>query len=572
MAFPGKDRVETTPESQDAEPVGMTFDLAVTGKTITNKFSDINSWGFGVWAGVAADWPKGHLAKEFPFVRRVQLMAATGGSVRRDLFKDPEDRSTLTDYDFSRLIKACESILAQGLKPMVKTGWVPLKLSSQPKISKDFRTNVRPPDDYDAYYAYIKAMAEALKKRFGAEEVGSWTWGVGVEYDNRHWFEAEDGRPETTRRAFFRLYDYSVAALEDALGPENVTIGAHGMAPGGWGFWDMGDLIEHCAKGENLKRGGHGTRLDFLAVSYYTRTPGFNADAFAKAIDRMHNKARQLGLHRLPIGVDEGRVLNGWDGKVIYPREVQHAIQAAGDARLFHLMVDHDVDYFSTWCLTTEGLRGGLPVASANLRKLTFRMAGSALVDSRRTGQPADAANEVGSLAGYDPATKTLRVLVYNFNRKQDAGGGEDVSLAVTHARPVQADGLTLRCWLLDEDHGNWWKAWQEDVAARKMTPKAFKHSTWTLNLPRELVDPADVAFWKSRVADYAKTARLSPTNERLRPDSQGRISWHVRLKANAVVLYEISPIEPVKPAATTSPGNTSTAPATSSSRGSVQS
>ena len=85
-----------------------------------------------------------------------------------------------------------------------------------------------------------RRMAEALKEHFGIAEARTWTWGVGVEYENRGWFEAEDGKPETTRLAYFRLYDTTAAALEDALGAENVTVGAHSMSvqAGSWRFWD----------------------------------------------------------------------------------------------------------------------------------------------------------------------------------------------------------------------------------------------------------------------------------------------------------------------------------------------
>ncbi len=531
-----------------AEPLGMTFDLAVRGKTITDKFSDLNMWSIDRrWLEQAAARPKDYFAANFPFVRRIQLMAATGGNEQRDLFKDPADRTNLADYDFSRLVQACENIVAKGLKPMVKTGWVPLKLSASPHISRAFRTNVRPPADYDAYYAYIRAMAEALNKHFGIAEIKTWSWGVGVEYDNRGWFEADDGKPETTRLAYFRLYDTTVAALEDALGPENVTVGAHSMSVKA-GFWDARDFIEHCARGENLRRGGHGTHLDFLAFSYYTPVPGFDPDLFLAAIDGLRNKAREVGLTNLKYGVDEGRVLDGYDHKVLFAREVEHPIQAAGDAKLFHLMVDHDVDYFSTWVLTTDGLFGGLTVASANLRNLAFRMNGSALLPTHRSGRPADAADDVSGLAGYDAATKTLRVLLYNFNRNPDASGNEDAAVSIAHVRPTRADGVTLRSWPLDADNGNWWKAWQADAAARKMSPGAFRTTVWTLGLPGELTNPADAEFWKSRAPEYARLGQLRSADKTLRPAAGDTISWPASLKPNAVVLYELFPVEPAGP------------------------
>ena len=68
----------------------MTFDLAARGKTITDKFSDINMWEVDrIWTEQAAEQPRDYFAANFPFVRRIQLMAATGGNEQRDLFRNP---------------------------------------------------------------------------------------------------------------------------------------------------------------------------------------------------------------------------------------------------------------------------------------------------------------------------------------------------------------------------------------------------------------------------------------------------------------------------------------------------
>ena len=204
-------------------------------------------------------------------------MAATGGNEQRDLFKDPGDRATVTDYDFGRLVAACRNIVRMGLKPMIKTGWVPLKMSAEPKMSKEFGTNIRPPDDYDAYYNYIRAVAGALKKEFGVAKIRTWSWGVGVEFENKDWFEAVDGKGETTKEAYFHLYDTTVAALEDTLGADNVTVGAHSMSVSE-GLWDEREFIEHCAKGPNLHQPDRkGTRPRLPGCVLLHACPGFPA-------------------------------------------------------------------------------------------------------------------------------------------------------------------------------------------------------------------------------------------------------------------------------------------------------
>lgn len=72
------------------------------------------------------------------FVRYIQLMQCTGGTPERDLFKDPYDTSTLTDYDFEPLIKNCRGILKLGAKPHLKLGGIPIKFTSDYKYRRRF--------------------------------------------------------------------------------------------------------------------------------------------------------------------------------------------------------------------------------------------------------------------------------------------------------------------------------------------------------------------------------------------------------------------------------------------------
>ena len=542
--------VLTGPAVFAAAAVNITVDMSAGGKTITNKFSDINMWMIDrTWLRTAETYPDDYFSANFPFVERVQLMAATGGNEDRDLFKNPNDRTTITDYDFENLITACENILAKGLKPTIKTGWVPLKLSANPHLGEAFQTNLRPPRDYEAYYTYIKAVAEAVKVHFGIETIKDWSWGVGVEYENRDWFEADDGKAESTRLAYFKLYDYTVSALEDALGAENFKVGAHSMSVT-IGLWDERDFIEHCATGTNYRTGKQGVKLDYLAVSYYTTVPGFDPITFMRTVERVRQKALQAGLHNLKYGIDEGRVLNGWDGKVIYTREVQHPVQPAGDAKLFHLMVENDVDYFSTWCVTTEGLFGGIPVASTNFRNIALRLSGCELLNTTIAGDSIDATNEVNGLAGFDSGQKTLRLLIYNFCPGQYATTREyssdraDITLSIANAKSILPEGVTVRTWRLDENNGNWWQTWQADVAARNMQDAAFAYSVWTPNLPAELNNRADRDFWAAREAAYGKAGEMKYQEEQktINPDGQLGLSTH--LEPYGVMLVEIFPVE----------------------------
>jgi hypothetical protein len=510
----------------------LTFDLSCRGPVVTNKFTDINMWSVDeTWTRWASDWPRDTFQVNHPCLRRVQLMAATGGNVERDLFVHPEDTSTLTDYQFDTLFVACRNIVAHGLKPMIKVGQVPLKLSAQPHLGL-FGTNVRPPQDYAAYYRYVRALVTALERHFGAPELATWTWGVGVECDNRDWFEADDGQAETTQAAYLRLYDTTVAALEDALGAANVRVGAHamGITPGAW---DPLEFLRHCA------RGGH---VDYLALSYYTPMPGFDRTTFDALLERMQSGAERLGLKHLSFGIDEGRVLEGWDGKVLYPREVQHPIQAASDAHLFHRMVALGVDYCSTWCLTTMGVAAGIPLVSSHVRNLAWRMVGSALLAGTRE---AESPPGVDGLACYDVSKRMLRVMLYHCSSERDATRSASVKVRI--AGHAASGPIAMRVWRLDRDHGNWWQAWTRDAAARHLGPDAFSESTWTPRLPHELVHPTDMAFWQSRQDHYAHLGELKSVMQRLQARPSQPLEWSVRLQPHAVVLYEI-PVDAEEP------------------------
>ena len=238
------------------------FDVDTTssGDVIPNIVDNINTWHMGT---SFYNVERNEENDVFEFVKYVQLMQCTGGTADRDLFEDPYDTSTLTDYKFEPLIKNCRGILSLGAKPHLKMGGVPLKFTSDYKMG-GFDMNVYPPDDYVAYYGYIKAIAEALVNEFGLEEVKSWRFGVMTEYENQDWFMAKSGDPQESAEAYCKLYDYTVQALIDVIG-EDVFVGAHSMTVTE-GLWDEEIFIRHVAEGTNYANGEKGSRICFLSA------------------------------------------------------------------------------------------------------------------------------------------------------------------------------------------------------------------------------------------------------------------------------------------------------------------
>ncbi|MCL2816371.1 MAG: hypothetical protein FWD23_17390, partial [Oscillospiraceae bacterium] len=129
------------------------IDTAVRGAPLGNKVSDIDIWSA---ANIDDTIHPSPLADIRTFAETIQITGATGGNTERDLFRDPLDRTTLTDYDFGKLFTACRAILSLGLKPYLKTGNVPLKLTAGAVTNPSFGVNCYPPDNFDDYYRYIR--------------------------------------------------------------------------------------------------------------------------------------------------------------------------------------------------------------------------------------------------------------------------------------------------------------------------------------------------------------------------------------------------------------------------------
>ncbi|MBQ8015689.1 MAG: hypothetical protein IJ264_05845, partial [Clostridia bacterium] len=284
-------------------------DASETGEVLANPASNVNIWSIDGNPFVGQ-----RINEEnniFEFVDYVQFMQCTGGNEQRDLFVDPLDRTVLDDYDFSVLIDNCRGVVELGAKPLLKLGSVPLKYSAKANTDAEFSTNIYPPDDYNVYYEYIAAIAQALVDEFGKEEVLSWRFGVMTEYENASWFMANSGDPDESAAEFCKLYDYTVAALTDVIG-NDVFVGAHSMTVTE-GLWDEAYFIRHCANGVNYKTGEKGTRICYLSASFYDSCPGIytKGKTLPETIAYLRKTAESVGLNNLIYGIDEGRILFG---------------------------------------------------------------------------------------------------------------------------------------------------------------------------------------------------------------------------------------------------------------------
>ncbi len=521
--------------------VRIEADTGQLGETLSNKVSNINVWDMGTAFYDPVPDKENNI---YDFVEYVQLMQCSGGTLERDLFRDPANASVLDDYDFSRLVKNCEGILSLGAKPMLKLGSVPLKYSADPLLG-GFGMNVRPPKDYKVYYDYIRALADALVQAFGREEVLRWRFGVMTEYENADWFYAGEKDAEASMESYCKLYDYTVQALIDAIGPD-VCVGAHAMAVTE-GLWDERAFIRHAAVGTNYATGETGSRLCYLSASFYDSAPGqfTRGLPLEETIAHLRGTAESYGLTDLFYGVDEGRIYGGAkgrDSRELASRTVGFTWQGAYDARMWRQTMRSGIDYFSSWGYLSGGT-SGFPTISAHVARQVHKMAGDRLAKLTSTTAPLLklCGVEVDGAASYDDESQTVHVLLYNFKNKLKYRLSADVTLALTLPQCAGRD-VTVTAYRINDDC-NYFDEWQQDRKTYAISDDCFAWSPDDpcLDNPTTLSDPdARKLYFEKLRSRYIDCARLTPETAAasVRPD--GTLTLRETLPPSGVLFLEI--------------------------------
>ena len=510
------------------------FQVVASGTVIWNMADNVNQWYYDKWLNEMGNVPADYFRQNMPYVKYIQLMTAAGGNEQRDLFKSPLDRTVMDDYDFSPLIGACQNILRQGLTPHLKLGNVPLKYTANYKIGV-FGVNDCPPDDYHLWHAYIKAMIQSLVDEFGLETVRHWRFGVVTEYENADWFSV-DGDPVRTCEAYLTLYDYTVDALEQVLG-HDVCVGAHSMTVTE-GLWDERKLIAHCAHGKNLCTGKTGTRLCFLAASYYENKPGEMGDrkSLSETISFLRDAAVKEGLNHLFYGIDEGRMLTGIDGKPLNPRAAGYTWQAAYDARMYHRMLDDGIDYFSHWAYTTNNILPGALSVSAHTSNLFHRMEGAVRLPG--TSETVNTKESVGGIAAFHQERNKLYVLFYAYSDDVFQKGQTEISCEIAGLEKKSGKVTAVRTLVSDES--NFFDEYLADREKAGVTQNDYKWSSDSFVISSTELSKNHLQIFQERMPYYMECSTLKPVSESFNI-ADGILNIRTSIPVHGVLLYEIT-------------------------------
>jgi hypothetical protein len=535
-----------------AGDTSFVVNLSNPSTDVGNVFSHMAFFNYHQsWANQRIDSkPPLKVRGDYPWVREAYIQYAIGGCYKpytncrtnRDLFVDPANPAS--GYNFAGLHRVVRNVLRQGLKPYFDLGGIPVKFAPQPYIDLYFRINIRPPSSYAQWHDYVAAFVQSLVSEFGLAEVRTWKWSVINEYENRASFETPDRNWLNTQNAYFKLYDYTVGALEEVLGAPYVNVGGHCMCviPG---MWDDRNLLNHAAQGPNYYTGGNRTQLDFIAVSFYEHKlgqPGTLADIEA-TINNVRDRANQLGLVNLPIAIDEGGILFGYDdstGKRLMYSVTGMQWQASWTAMLFKKLLDLDVAWYGSLSMSSKALVGGIPPAHVNVIDLASRMAGSKRISSKKSGSPANGTSQVQSVAAYNASTKTTYVMVFNHNRATGASTSETISLQLKRITPATGSTVNVKQWLIDDTHGNYWPTWQYIAAACRVPDSAYKFSKYSAEVPLN-ISSQYAPCWNNYKNSYAAAARMTPVSTTDVSTPGNVVNLSLTLAHHGVTVYEIT-------------------------------
>lgn len=494
-----------------------------TGKTIDSLTDTTAEWNYkNTWlTGVGKS-----LSTDYPFIKYVQLDLATGGDSTRDLFKEPLNASVKDDYNFTPLITACRNITEAGMLPWIKTGNVPLKYSSRAmKIADsakvgDYTVNIYPPDDYNVYYNYIRALTEALVSEFGIENVRMWRFGVLSGFNDRYMFNPDGGNGSAALKEYCKLYDYTSEALISVLG-DSIYISAQGVGCEK-GLFDEADFLRHCASGKNYCTGKTGARLSALAVTYYDASVGsVNVCGAAELVAGLRRTAESLGLAGIELGLDSAGILYGSDGMELKGHAVGFSYQAAYDAAVLKQLSENDVDYIVGRAYTADTLSDGLKTVSYHVAKLFSQMAGGKTVETSVSG---NGSCDSGALAAYGDDGK-LRIMSYVL--KDDISYNGKSSLRFVISLPFGSEKVRVTRYVID-DGANFYDEWRNGL---DRNTSIF----WSVDSAR-----LPASYDASEYFCYA----YAGAERGITDVTFGTLTLDVTLEGNAAVFFIVEPME----------------------------
>jgi xylan 1,4-beta-xylosidase len=415
-----------------------------------------------------------------------------------------EDADGQPIYDWTILDQIFDTYLKNGVRPYVQIGFMPRDLSVKPepyqhewnptlRYEEIFTGWAHPPKDYDRWAELVYQWAKHCVDRYGAEEVETWYWET--------WNEANAGYWQGSREDFFKLHDYSVAAVRRAL--PTARVGGPDSAGSG-GEWTRA-FLQHCIRGTNYATGNYGTPLDF--ISFHAKGAPRQVDGHVRMgiAEQLRTIDDGFGIvASFPELADTPIVIGECDPEgcaacqgpqLAYRNGTMYSSYTAASYSRIHDLADrHGVNLEGalTWAFEFEGhplfagfrslATGGIDKPVLNVFRMMSKMSGErveatsdgevSLSEMMRDGvrnKP-----DVAALASYEEASERLYVLVWHYHDDDVPSEDADVTIALdglpkSDARPQ------VEHYRIDQSHSNAFTAWKELGSPQAPTPQQYE-------------------------------------------------------------------------------------------------
>jgi len=445
------------------------------------------------------------------------------------------DQSGKPVYDWTIIDKIFDTYKATGVTPFVEIGFMPEALSTHPQPyehhwPKSFDTGwAYPPKNYDEWSDLVYHWARHMVDRYGSNEVAKWEWEVWNEPDIMYWH----GTPDE----YFKLYDYTVAAVRRAI-PDARVGGPATTGPANPKAAEfLRAFLEHCANGTNYATANKGAPLDF--ISFHAKGKAKLVDGHAELSLATHLRDIDAGfaiIEKFPTFRHLPVVLSESDPEPCAACDV--ASHPQNEYRLTSQYASYEADLLNGTLALAEkhhiNLQGmiswaftfpGQPMF-AGLRALTTHDIDLPLLNAFRmfgqmTGQRVSAASsgaltvdhilqtrdgaqsDVNAIATYDG--HRLNVLVWNYH---DNGGDSHAAKVrvLIKGLPDDARRMLLEHWQVDHDHSNAHTVWQNMGSPQSPSPAQYEQLKNAGQL--QLVESPS---WVSRTGDTVEIRFVEP-------------------------------------------------------------
>lgn len=389
-----------------------------------------------------------------------------------------EDKDGNPTYNWRIADSIFDTYVHRGMKPLAEIGFMPEALSTHPEpyrhhwrpgVSYDsiFTGWAYPPKNYEKWATLVTAWVRHCVQRYGEKEVATWLWEVWNEPDIPYW--------RGTEEEYFKLYDYTAAAVKKALPSARVggpaTTGPRGRNSSRW----LREFLDHCAATK--------TPLDF--ISFHAKgSPKFidghvrmNMEPQLKDVTNGFSIVKASPYPQLPIYITEcdpegcaacGMTTNPENA---YRNGTMYSsYTAASFTRIATIADSMQVDLAAamSWSFEFEGQKyfdGFRDLATNGIDKPVlnvFRMFG--LMRGNRI--PADNA--------FVTADKhALYIMLWNYTDDDTASPTQTKNIQLTH---LPAKNIKFTQYRIDDTHSNAYEAWKKMGSPQNTTTTQYQN------------------------------------------------------------------------------------------------